>query len=166
MKHYSIDSKSKVITAMISRLTDKEMAEIQRYVAFGYTVEDGKPAEKVSVKRLDNAYIVEYLKDDEAATATYEAAKQEPVVVDGVIQTRKNKKGETVNKEKGFNTGRNWFAKTYPKSVSELKLTEKQKKEIEDAYKVYSEKNKDEADAMKKDEYTKYYYWTKIFVQK
>ena len=166
MKHYSIDSKSKVITAMISRLTDKEMAEIQRYVAFGYTVEDGKPAEKVSVKRLDNAYIVEYLKDDEAATATYEAAKQEPVVVDGVIQTRKNKKGETVNKEKGFNAGRNWFAKTYPKSVSELKLTEKQKKEIEDAYKVYSEKNKDEADAMKKDEYTNYYYWTKIFVQK
>ena len=77
-----------------------------------------------------------------------------------------HKKGETVNKEKGFNAGRNWFAKTYPKSVSELKLTEKQKKEIEDAYKVYSEKNKDEADAMKKDEYTKYYYWTKIFVQK
>ena len=166
MKHSSIDSKSKVITAMISRLTDKEMAEIQRYVAFGYTVEDGKPAEKVSVKRLDNAYIVEYLKDDEAATATYEAAKQEPVVVDGVIQTRKNKKGETVKKENVFNAGRNWFAKTYPKTVAELKLTDKQKKDIEDAYKVYSEKNKDEADAMKKDEYTKYYYWTKIFVQK
>ena len=166
MKHYSIDSKSKVITAMISRLTDKEMAEIQGYVVFGYKVEDGKGGEKVRGKSLGKGQMVEYLKDDEAATATYEAAKQEPVVVDGVIQTRKNKKGETVNKEKGFNAGRNWFAKTYPKSVSELKLTEKQKKEIEDAYKVYSEKNKDEADAMKKDEYTKYYYWTKIFVQK
>ena len=36
MKHYSIDNKNKVITATIARLTDKEMAEIQRYVAFGY----------------------------------------------------------------------------------------------------------------------------------
>lgn len=166
MKHYSIDPKTKVITAMISRLTDKEMVEIQRYVAFGYTVEDGKPAEKVSVKRLTDSYILEMLKDDEEALATYKAAKDEDVVVDGVVQTRKDKNGKNVNKKKGFNAGRNWFAKTYPKTVAELKLTDKQKKDIEDAYKTYSEKNKDEADAMKKDEYTKYYYWTKIFVQK
>ena len=63
MKHYSIDNKNKVITATIARLTDKEMAEIQRYVAFGYTVEDGKPAEKVATKRLDDAFIMEYLKE-------------------------------------------------------------------------------------------------------
>lgn len=166
MKHYSIDSKTKVITATISRLTDKEMAEIQRYVAFGYTVEDGKPAEKVSVKRLDDSFILDYLKDDEEAIATYNAAKKEPVVVDGVIQTRKNKKGEVVNKEKGFNAGRNWFAKTYPKTISELKLTDAQKATIESAFKTYSTKNADDSEAMKKDEYTKYYYWTKIFVQK
>ena len=75
MKHYSIDNKNKVITATIARLTDKEMAEIQRYVAFGYTVEDGKPAEKVATKRLDDAFIMEYLKDDSEALEAYKAAK-------------------------------------------------------------------------------------------
>lgn len=100
MKHYSIDSKTKVITATISRLTDKEMAEIQRYVAFGYTVEDGKPAEKVSVKRLTDSYILEQLKDDEEALANYKAAKDEDVVVDGVVQTRKDKNGKNVNKKR------------------------------------------------------------------
>ena len=165
MKHYSIDNKNKVITATIARLTDKEMAEIQRYVAFGYTVEDGKPAEKVATKRLDDAFIMEYLKDDSEALEAYKAAKDAPAVdKDGTIKTRKSKDGKVKQKTQGFNAGRNWFAKTYPKDIADLKLTAAQKDTIAAAYKKYSEKEADEK--LTKDEYTKYYYWTKIFVQK
>lgn len=165
MKHYSIDNKNKVITATIARLTDKEMAEIQRYVAFGYTVEDGKPAEKVATKRLDDAFIMEYLKDDSEALEAYKAAKDAPAVdKDGTIKTSKSKDGKVKQKKQGFNAGRNWFAKTYPKDIADLKLTAAQKDTIAAAYKKYSEKEADEK--LTKDEYTKYYYWTKIFVQK
>lgn len=174
MKHYSIDNKNKVITAAIARLTDKEMAEIQRYVAFGYTVEDGKPAEKVATKRLDNDFIMEYLKDDSEALEAYNNAKEALAVdEDGTIKTRKNKDGTVKQKKQGFNAGRNWFAKTYPKDIADLKLTAEQKEMIDAAYKKYSDKESDkEADKkptvkkLTKDEYTKYYYWTKIFVQK
>ena len=165
MKHYSIDNKNKVITATIARLTDKEMAEIQRYVAFGYTVEDGKPAEKVATKRLDDAFIMEYLKDDSEALEAYKAAKDAPAVdKDGTIKTSKSKDGKVKQKKQGFNAGRNWFAKTYPKDIADLKLTAAQKDTIAAAYKKYNEK--EAAEKLTKDEYTKYYYWTKIFVQK
>lgn len=165
MKHYSIDNKNKVITATIARLTDKEMAEIQRYVAFGYTVEDGKPAEKVATKRLDDAFIMEYLKDDSEALEAYKAAKDAPAVdKDGTIKTSKSKDGKVKQKKQGFNAGRNWFAKTYPKDIADLKLTAAQKDTIAAAYKKYSEK--EAAEKLTKDEYTKYYYWTKIFIQK
>lgn len=165
MKHYSIDNKNKVITATIARLTDKEMAEIQRYVAFGYTVEDGKPAEKVATKRLDDAFIMEYLKDDSEAIEAYKAAKDAPAVdKDGTIKTSKSKDGKVKQKKQGFNAGRNWFAKTYPKDIADLKLTAAQKDTIAAAYKKYNEK--EAAEKLTKDEYTKYYYWTKIFVQK
>lgn len=169
MKHYSIDNKNKVITATIARLTDKEMAEIQRYVAFGYTVEDGKPAEKVATKRLDDAFIMEYLKDDSEALKAYNDAKEALAVdEDGTIKTRKNKDGTVKQKKQGFNAGRNWFAKTYPKDIADLKLTAEQKETIAAAYKKYSDKESDKeaAEKLTKDEYTKYYYWTKIFVQK
>ena len=169
MKHYSIDNKNKVITATIARLTDKEMAEIQRYVAFGYTVEDGKPAEKVATKRLDDAFIMEYLKDDSEALKAYNDAKEALAVdEDGTIKTRKNKDGTVKQKKQGFNAGRNWFAKTYPKDIADLKLTAEQKETIAAAYKKYSDKesDKESAEKLTKDEYTKYYYWTKIFVQK
>ena len=138
MKHYSIDNKNKVITAAIARLTDKEMAEIQRYVAFGYTVEDGKPAEKVATKRLDDAFIMEYLKDDSEALEAYNDAKEALAVdEDGTIKTRKNKDGTVKQKKQGFNAGRNWFAKTYPKDIADLKLTAAQKDTIAAAYKKY-----------------------------
>ena len=165
MKHYSIDNENKVITATIARLTDKEMAEIQRYVAFGYTVEDGKPAEKVATKRLDDAFIMEYLKDDSEALEAYKAAKDAPAVdKDGTIKTSKSKDGKVKQKKQGFNAGRNWFAKTYPKDIADLKLTAAQKDTIAAAYKKY--RDKEAAEKLTKDEYTKYYYWTKIFVQK
>ena len=169
MKHYSIDSKNKVITAIIARLTDKEMAEVQRYVAFGYTVEDGKPAEKVSVKRLDNDYIMAQLKGDKAAIETYEKAKDAPALeADGkTIKTRKKKDGTVEQVKQGFNAGRNWFAKTYPKNISDLKLTAEQTKEIGEAFDDYSKKTVKKGEVrLTKDEYTRYHDWTKIFEQK
>lgn len=164
MKHYSIDSKSKVITAMIARLTDKEEAEIKRYVAFGYEVIDGKPTGKVSVKRLDEAYIREYLKEDSEALDKFDEETKKPAIEkDGTIKTVKGKDGKVKQKTQGFNAGRNWFAKTYPKDIAELKLDTAQKNEIAKKFKAYQ--SKDNA-TMTKEEYTKYYYWTKIFVQK
>lgn len=164
MKHYSIDNKSKVITATIAHLTEKEMSEIQRYIAFGYTIEDGKPAKKTSTNRLNDKFIMEYLKDDSDALETYEQAKNAPAVKeDGTIKTRENKKGEVKELKQGFNAGRNWFAKTYPKDIDDLKLTSEQTKNIKDAYDKYSKK--EETEKLTKDEYTKYYYWTKIFVK-
>ena len=169
MKHYSIDNKTKVITANIARLTDKEMAEVQRYVAFGYTVEDGKPAEKVAVKRLNNDYIVKYLDGDTEALAAYAAAKDAPALEadNKTIKTRKKKDGTTETVKQGFNAGRNWFAKTYPKTVAELKLNDEQKAAIEAAFAEYKEKPVKKGEVrLTKEEYTKYYYWTKIFEQK
>ena len=59
-KHYSVDEAKKVIYADILALTAKEEAEIEKFVKFGYTVEN-KVANKAKVERLDDDYIVEYL---------------------------------------------------------------------------------------------------------
>ena len=163
MKHYSVDSKSKVISAMITRLTDKELAEVQRYTSLGYEVIDSTPV-KVAVKRLDEDFIRNYLKDDSEAIEKFVAETQKPVIDEnGNAKITKNKAGKIKQKKQGFNAGRNWFAKTYPKDIAELKLDTAQKNEIEKKFKAYSKK--DDA-TMTKAEYTKYYYWTKIFVQK
>ena len=161
-KHYEVDEAKKVIYADILALSAKEEAEVEKFVKFGFTVEN-KVAKKVVVKRLDEAFILDYLKDDEAALAEYAAAKNTPALDDDGKE-KKTSTGKT--KTQGFNAARNWFAKTYPKTVKEAAEAIK-KAGLEDklnkAYAAYEKKG--EKDAMSKDEYTKDFYWKKVFTK-
>ncbi len=184
MKHYSINADTRVITANIARLTDKELSEVQKYVALGFKIEDGKPEEQPKSKRLNEDYILKYLdehltaEEAEKAKAEYKKWCDTPACDDsGKIKTRtykKTKKVETITQ--GFNAGRNWFAKTYPLDIAELNLPEAVKKNIAESYEKYKDKG-DKANAKAKEanlktteylnetEYTRYYYWTKIFTK-
>ena len=183
VKHYSINPETKVITARIARLTAKELAEVQNYVALGFKIEDGEPTPPV-VKRLDEDYIIDYLNkhltadEAEKAKAEYKTACDTLACDDnGTIKTRFDKISEKEEQiTQGFNAGRNWFAKTYPRDITELNLSDKVAEKIEKAYETYKAKgdkaNEKAAKANKKttiylteEEYTRYYYWTKIFQQ-
>lgn len=161
-KHYSVDDKAKVITADILALTAKEEAEVEKLVKFGYTVEN-KPIVKTTVARLNDPYILDYLKDDNDALATYNATKNEPATDDnGKVKT--TTKGKT--KTRGFNAGRNWFARNYPEDINVAKkaITEAGlAKTLDKSFEEYEKKNKGVKDAMDKDAYTRDFYWKKVF---
>lgn len=164
-KHYTIDEAKKIIYADILALTAKEEAEVEKFVKFGFTVENKKADTKAKVERLDDAYIMAYLKDDAEALATYEGLKNE-VATDENGKTKTTTKGNA--KKKGFNAGRNWFAKTYPADASTLDAEIKKaglEKQFADLLKEYATKNAGKKDAMTADEYKRDFYWKKVFVR-
>lgn len=164
-KHYSIDEAKKVIYADILALTAKEEAEVEKFVKFGFTVENKKADSKAKVERLDDDYIKAYLKEDAEALATYEGLKNE-VATDENGKTKTTSKGNA--KKKGFNAGRNWFAKTYPADASTLDAEIEKaglKKQFAELWKAYAEQNKDNKGAMTADEYKRDFYWKKVFVR-
>ena len=147
-KHYSIDEAKKVIYADILALTAKEEAEVEKFVKFGLTVED-KVEAKAKIDRLNDPYILDYLKDD----------------AEGKAKTTSTGKRKT----KGFNAGRNWFARNYPKDTKEIdkKIAEAGvMPELKKAYAEYAKKNADAPDVMTADEYKRDFYWKKVFVRK
>ena len=171
-KHYSVNGNT--VVADITKLTDKELAEVQRYKALGFEIVSGKVEAPQTAKRLDDAYIRKYLENDTAGLAEYEKLIDAPVVVDGEIKyhiiTDKKTKAKKQGKpyKQGFNAGRNWFAKTYPANVSEAVkgiadagLATK----FDKAWKAYEKKDAEPGkDKMTKDEYTRDYYWKNVFV--
>lgn len=162
-KHYTIEGTT--IYADILALTAKEEAEVEKFVKFGYTVINKQADTKAKVERLDDAYIKAYLKDKPKALATYEGLKNE-VATDENGKTKTTNKGNA--KKKGFNAGRNWFAKTYPEDATTLDAEiEKagKKKQFADLWKEYAEKNNGKKDAMTADEYKRDFYWKKVFVR-
>lgn len=164
-KHYSVDEAKKIIYADILALTAKEEAEVEKFVKFGFTVENKKADTKTKVERLNDPYILEYLKDDAEALATYAGLKNE-VATDDNGKTKTTTKGNA--KKKGFNAGRNWFAKTYPEDASTLDAEIEKaglKKQFAELWKEYAEKNKDNKDAMTADQYKRDFYWKKVFVR-
>lgn len=165
-KHYTIDEAKKIIYADILALTAKEEAEVEKFVKFGFTVENKKADTKAKVERLDDAYIVDYLKENDAeALTTYEGLKNE-VATDENGKTKTTTKGNA--KKKGFNAGRNWFAKTYPADASTLDADIKKaglEKQFADLWKEYSTKNAGKKGTMTADEYKRDFYWKKVFVR-
>lgn len=170
-KHYTIDETKKIIYANILALTEKEEKEIERFVKFGFTVEN-KVETKAKVERLNETYILDYLKDnDEEAITTYKSKVNEAVVDDnGKVKTTST--GKT--KRKGFNAGRNWFSKTYPEDITDIKKLIKEAGEEENFNKVYNayKKKSVKEQAENKDfvplteeEYTRDYYWKNVFVR-
>ena len=162
-KHYTVDGTT--IYADILALTAKEDAEVEKFVKFGYTVINKLADTKAKVERLDDAYIKEYLKDKPEALATYEGLKNE-VATDENGKTKTTTKGNA--KKKGFNAGRNWFAKTYPEDATTLDAEIEKaglKKQFADLWKEYAEKNNGKKDAMTADEYKRDFYWKKVFVR-
>lgn len=178
IKHYTVDDAKKVIYADILALSEKEEAEVEKFVKFGFSVEN-KVVKKTIVKRLDEDYILNYLKDDQNALDTYKSKKESPVRgEDG--KEKLTSTGKVW--EQGFNAARNWFAMTYPKDVNvainaikNAKLEDK----LEDGYKKYIKKAKEATEnatendekkkvmskVMSKDEYTKDFYWKKVFIK-
>lgn len=174
-KHYKLDDEKKIIYADIMALTEKEEAEIGKFLKYGYVVEN-KIEPKEEVSRLDDAFILNYLRDDETALKTYEEKKELPAV-DEHGEKKKTVKGKV--KRQGFNAGRNWFARKYPLDVNEAieairkenmtkaldKAYSKYEKKVQKAQKEAEEKGETLNEApMTKDEYTKDFYWKKVFV--
>lgn len=172
-KHYSVNGNT--VVAEITKLTDKELAEVQRYKALGFDIISGKVEAPKTAKRLDDDYIRKYLENDIEALAEYDKLINAHVLNDdGSVKyhiiidkkTKAQKQGKPY--KQGFNAGRNWFAKTYPVNVSEAI------KDIADAglgkdfgkaWEAYNKKEAEEGKTkMTKDEYTKDYYWKKVFV--
>lgn len=168
-KHYTIDGTT--IYADILALTAKEEAEVEKFRKYGYTVVNKQAEAKATVKRLDDDYITKYLEklpDEESkkALATYEGLKKE-VAKDEEGKKKTTKTGK--DQKRGFNAGRNWFAKTYPADASTLETeieTAGLAKDFDKQLKNYTTKNQTNSDAMKPDEYKRYYYWTKVFERK
>ena len=164
-KHYSIDEAKKVIYADILALTAKEEAEVEKFVKFGFTVQN-KVEVKAKTDRLNDAFILDYLKDDAEGLETYKAKKNETATdAEGKAKTTSTGKRKT----KGFNAGRNWFARNYPKDTKELdkKIAEAGvMPEFKKAYAEYAKKNADATDVMTADEYKREFYWKKVFVRK
>ena len=165
-KHYTIDESKKIIYADILKLTEKEMNEVERFRRMGYSVENKTP-NKAEVKRLNDEFILEFLADDEQALNTYKGLKNEIATdEDGNKKTTSTGK----DKKKGFNAGRNWFAKNYdPKGVDIDVEIQKAglKKDFDEAWEEYSEKHANDTDktkVMNAIEYKRDFYWKKIFV--
>lgn len=172
-KHYSIDEAKKIIFADILKLTEKEMNEVERFRRMGYSVENKTP-NKADVKRLNDEYILEFLADDAQALNTYKGLKNE-IATDDDGNKKTTSTGK--DKKKGFNAGRNWFARNYPADTAEIEkaITEAGlMPELKKAYPEYTKKcEKAVADgSMKTDdvmsevEYKRDFYWKKVFVRK
>lgn len=163
-KHYTIDDTNKVIYADILSLTEKEEAEVIKFSKFGYSIKN-KVEKKDTVKRIDDAFILEYLKDDSKAIEEYKAIKNAPAIdKNGNQKLTSTGKGRT----KGFNAGRNWFSKTYPKNIDEvldaIKAANKTQA-LNTAYKAYADKPVEEGiTKLTEGEYTRDFYWKKVFV--
>ena len=163
-KHYSIDETKKIIYADILSLTEKEEAEVSKFLKFGYTIAN-KVKEKNTVKRIDEEFILDYLKDDSNAIEEYKKAKAEPA-----RDENGNKKltGTGKVRTRGFNAGRNWFSKKYPLNVedAEKAIKEANMKDLFDTvYKAYSNKEVKEGESLlTKEEYTRDFYWKKVFI--
>lgn len=155
-KHYITDNKEKVIYANILKLTDDELAEISKLEKFGYTVVNEAVAkakeklnpDKKTVLRLDEDSIRKYLK--EHAEEAIEAFDKE-------------------KKDNGYAKAKTWFMKNYPANVKDIEAqTEKAD------YAKYQKgmknktdpKTKESLTPMTEEEYTRYFYWTKVFERK
>ena len=162
-RHYKIDEPGKKIFADILALTEKEEKEIAKYVKYGFTVEPmTKKAEKVV--RLDEEYILEYLKDDQEALDTF-AGKKNETALDEEGNKKLTEKGK--ERKKGYNNALHWFARTYPEALDkitqEIKVAGKAD-ELKKAYSKYVKDNQDKA-IMTQEEYTRFFYWTRVFVK-
>lgn len=180
--NYKVDSKKQIIYANILKLTAKEIEIIKKYQALGFTVQAHEEPKK-KVIRLTEDYILEYLGKLENSEKEIQAYKdiKEKIALDenGNIKTYETKKNETKERKVGYNGARTWFSKKYPLDINELLLilTDEQTEKIENLFNDYDKqkekdleiaKEKDEnatIERMTKDEYTRYYYWTKIFKQ-
>lgn len=178
-KHYSVNGDT--LIAEITKLTEKELAEVQRYQALGFKVVSGKVEAPKTAKRLDDPFITKYLEEDKEGLEKYKALIDENVLnEDGsikyhlVIDKKKSTKDNKVMKQgkpfkKGFNAGRNWFASHYPKDINvaikaieDAKLSEK----FDKAWEAYEKKEPEEGKTKQtKEEYTRDYYWKKVFEQ-
>lgn len=162
-KNYTIDNTKKVILADIPNLTEQEEAEVSRFMKYGFSVQY-HAEKKEEVKRLDEAAILDYLKDDEAAKKEYFEKKDAPAL-DEKGEPKKTSTGKI--RTQGFNAGRNWFTRTYPKkaqdaldAIKKAGLSDK----FESAYAVYERKEAEEGTAkMNRDEYARDFYWKKVF---
>ena len=166
-KHYTVDGTT--IYADILALTAKEEAEVEKFVKFGYTVVNKEEA-KATVERLNDDYILEYLsklpaEESEQALATYEGLKNE------VAKDEDGKKKTTTTgkeKKRGFNAGRNWFARNYPADTAEIEKAIAEAglmPELKKAYAEYAKKNADATDVMTEVEYKRDFYWKNVFVR-
>lgn len=163
-RHYKIDEAKKVIFADILALTEKEEKEIAKYVKYGFAVEPlTKKAEKVV--RLDEEYILGYLKDNQEALDTFTGKKNETAT----DQNGKAKTTETgKERKKGYNNALHWFARSFPADTAEIKKTIKvagKADELAKAFKKYVKDNQESTGIMNEEEYTRYFYWTRVFVK-
>lgn len=163
-KHYRVDNEAQKVIANIEKLTEEEFVIIEKYKRLGYIVENGKVGldkKAGAPKRLTDEYIREYLKGNEEALAKYQEAIDEPAYEADGKTVKRTSKGTI--RTKGFNAGRNYFARNFPVDLKELTYTKQQENTFKLAWAKYS-KAKDAE--MSKDEYKRYYYWTKIFEDK
>ena len=163
-KHYRFDNEAQKIIANIEKLTEEEFVIIEKYKRLGYTVENGKVGLEKKAgapKRLTDGYIKKYLKDNDEALAKYQDAVDEFVYEADGKTVKTTSKGTP--RTKGFNAGRNFFARNFPEDLKELTFTKQQENAFKIAWANYSKAKNAE---MSKDEYKRYYYWTKIFEDK
>ena len=163
-KHYRVDNEAKKVIANIEKLTEEEFLIIEKYKRLGYTVDNGKVGVEPkpdAPKRLTDEYIREYLKDNEEALNNYQAAIDELAYEADGKTVKTTSKGKP--RKKGFNAGRNYFARTFPENLKELSYTKTQEKAFKSAWEKYSKGKNAE---MNESEYKRYYYWTKIFEDK
>ncbi len=162
-KHYEIDTVKKIIYADILALSDKEAEEVLKYQKFGFSVEV-QETKKTSVKRLNEAYILDYLKKaDVEALDIYEGKKKEPAT-DTKGNVKKTKSGNV--RVKGFNNALHWFVRTYPQDVSEIKseITRAGMMDaLQKAFAEYEAENKATNGKMNENAYTRYFYWMRVF---
>lgn len=163
-RHYKIDEAKKTIFADILALTEKEEKEIAKYVKYGFAVEPmAKKTEKVV--RLDEEYILEYLKADKEALDTF-AGKKNETATDEDGNKKYTEKGK--ERKKGYNNALHWFARTYPADTADIKNEIKvagKADELAKAFKKYVKDNQDTAGIMNEEEYTRFFYWTRVFVK-
>ena len=172
-RHYKIDEEKKIIYADILALTEKEEAEIAKYQKYGYSVEP--MANKQSIVRLTKKYILDYLNDEKKAPDI--DGKKAPDVFEGKMKedaldehgNKKNTKKDGTGKDrkKGYNNALHWFARTYPLETTEIKreITQAGKdKAFSRALKNYNADNAESTNKMNEEEYTRFFYWTKVFV--
>lgn len=179
VQHYRVGDG--VVYADLAKLTKEETKIVSKFKELGYKVIHEDMSKK-EVKRLNNAYIEDYLKKnaDEKALKTYADIKEEQATDEyGNLKFREKKNGTKSEVKKGFNAARNWFSITYPINVQEaIRAIEAAKKgaDLQEAFVKY-EKNFDEREKetiaagkpfndhkKSQDEYTRDFYWKNVFV--